>query len=182
MCWRRVRQAFDLPAHGSICDAIFCGGHLLTFRAGQARGASMASAGTASPITRISWRRIIVRTRRSARGIRIISRSEIWKGNFVGFDMGAMLLCPGMLGDGLWMELWMGPQYTNSHLYMDQRGRRLNPSSAATVFCNTLPYVKVGSGSWKPACRGALASRSHVWSRRYCPTLILFTLRLFVKR
>ena len=32
----------------------------------------------------------------------------------------------------------MGPQYTNLHLYMDQRGRRLNPSSAATVFCNTL--------------------------------------------
>ena len=122
-----MRQAFDLPAHGSICDAIFCGGHLLTFRAGQARGASMASAGTASPITRISWRRIIVRTRRSARGIRIISRSEIWNGYFVGFDMGGMLLGLGlglgMVGDGLWMELWMGPQYTNSHLYMDQRGR-----------------------------------------------------------
>ena len=44
---------------------------------------------------------------RSARGIRIISRSEIWKGYFVGFDMGGTLLGPGMVGEGSgWSYAW----------------------------------------------------------------------------
>jgi choline-glycine betaine transporter len=55
-----------------------CVGHLL-MAAGfeQVHGANTASAGTVSLVTSRSWRAIIVRTRGTVRGIRIISRIDM---------------------------------------------------------------------------------------------------------